>query len=117
LVLRRAGVDPFNPPPRKNFGAVFSVRKGSMSNMRVDSKPAPPVVDSLTPGGAAARAGVRRGDIVASLNGIPITHFIELLEALRTVPLHRPVPLLVLRGGQETRLTVSFDSVSEPSAK
>jgi serine protease Do len=49
--------------------------------------------------GAASRAGVRQGDVILMVNGVPVkgaTHFKELAGGL---PENRPVPLLVQRRG------------------
>lgn len=51
-------------------------------------------IDSVTPGGAADRAGIRAGDVVTRFNGLPITNRIDLTAQVRVLP-----------GGTETTLT------------
>lgn len=51
-------------------------------------------IDSVNPEGAAARSGLRAGDIVTRFNGIPITNRVDLTAQVRTLP-----------GGSRTTLT------------
>ena len=51
-------------------------------------------IDSVTPGGAADRAGIRAGDVVTRFNGLPVTNRIDLTAQVR-----------VLRGGSVATLT------------
>ena len=43
-------------------------------------------IESVTPSGAAAKAGMRAGDIVTRFNGIPITNRVDLTAQVRTLP-------------------------------
>ncbi len=64
------------------------------------------VVGSVLPDGSAAAAGVRAGDTIISLDGVPVCgveHFIELIAG-RT---DRATPLCVLRAGRKVELTVT----------
>ncbi len=64
-------------------------------------------VDSVQPGGAAEKAGVKAEDVIVSYNGTKITtadQFVRLVE--RTRP-GTAVPVVVVRGGKETPLTVT----------
>jgi len=64
------------------------------------------IVDQLTPGGPAERAGVRSGDVITAVNGHPVASS----EALtRQVGLARPgqdIRVSVLRGGHSQELTI-----------
>ena len=51
-------------------------------------------IDSVTPGGAADRAGIRAGDVVTRFNGLPVTNRIDLTAQVRVLP-----------GGSEATLT------------
>jgi putative serine protease PepD len=41
------------------------------------------LIDSVTPGGAAARAGLRAGDVILELEGVPVANADELVVAIR----------------------------------
>jgi len=56
-------------------------------------------IDSVTPGGSAAFAGVRAGDIVTRFNGLPITNRIDLTAQVRSLPGGTPTTLTYVRGG------------------
>lgn len=44
------------------------------------------VVDRVEPGGPAHRAGLRRGDVIATVNQVPVTNALDLLQAFAAVP-------------------------------
>ncbi len=65
-------------------------------------------VDSLTEGSAAGAAGVKTGDVITQINGLPIQSSPDLLEA---VGRHRPgdkLTLTVLRNNNEKNITVTL---------
>jgi S1-C subfamily serine protease len=66
------------------------------------------------PGSTAAEAGVRYGDIVLSVNGVPTPGIEEYLEArkLRT----DGFDLVLFRAGEEIRVYVPFRAPSDPMA-
>ncbi|MCR2801224.1 trypsin-like peptidase domain-containing protein [Microbacterium sp. zg-Y818] len=59
-------------------------------------------IDEVTPGGAAAEAGLRSGDIVTGFDGLPITDATDLTAQVRAVAGGSTVSLTYLRDG-ETR--------------
>jgi serine protease Do len=64
------------------------------------------IIDQLTPGGPADRAGLRSGDVVSAVNGTPVTNAAELT---RQVGLARPgsdLALAVVRDGSQRTVTV-----------
>jgi S1-C subfamily serine protease len=54
----------------------------------------------VTPGGPAARAGLRAGDVIVSFAGQPVTSAQTLLDAVRTQAPGARVPVTYLSGGQ-----------------
>ncbi len=56
--------------------------------------------------GPAARAGIRRGDVITRLNNEPIQSLEDFHQVLETLPAGRSVPVLVVRGGQPTFLAL-----------
>jgi hypothetical protein len=66
------------------------------------------VIERVSPGSAAARAGLLRHDILLSLDGALIDSPSRFLELLKSDQKHRAVPLVVLRGGKPLTLTVAL---------
>jgi len=78
--------------------------------------PIPPVIDSLLPGGAGERAGLRPGDTVLRVNGQEITTFeqwAEVVHAHPKVTLH----LDLLRDGHQLPLDVTPDEIQTDGGK
>lgn len=65
------------------------------------------VVAAVEPAGAAARAGVRAGDVILEVNRSPISNAADTTAALRRVPETDPAFVLVWRQGQELFLTMT----------
>jgi putative serine protease PepD len=63
-------------------------------------------VNTITPGGPAARAGLARGDVIVQANDVPITNAADLTDALMFVDPGSPVTLQVVRGARHLRLRV-----------
>jgi regulator of sigma E protease len=65
----------------------------------------PPLIDQVTSGSAAARAGLRRGDRVLSINGRPVADWREMVTVVRASP-GRPVSMVVERSGTQRSVTL-----------
>lgn len=65
-------------------------------------------IDSVTPGGAAAAAGVRAGDVVTRFNGLPITNRIDLTAQVRSLPGGTASTLTYVRGGNSFTVEVEL---------
>jgi serine protease Do len=63
------------------------------------------VVDSLFPNSPAEKAGIKPGDIVVAFNGHPVANRRELSVQVSTIKGGQPVPMDVIRDGDEVRLT------------
>jgi regulator of sigma E protease len=59
--------------------------------------------------GAAARAGLQKGDIILAVDGVKIERWIALVESIRKKP-NDAMVMRVLRGDIETEITVTPDS-------
>ena len=69
------------------------------------------VVASVEPNGAAAEAGIQPGDVIIEYNGEPIESTEDLVQkVVRTTP-GTTVPVTVVRGGNETTLSVTVDEL------
>ena len=64
------------------------------------------MVGNFEPDSAAARAGLRPGDIILKLDGVPIVGADDLIRALTGEKIGRKVALDVLRGTERITLTV-----------
>jgi putative serine protease PepD len=68
-------------------------------------------IDSVSPDGAAARGGLRAGDIVTRFNGIPITNRIDLTAQVRTLPGGANTTLTYVRGANSYTVEVTLDEL------
>lgn len=64
------------------------------------------IVDTVTPGSPAAKAGFRHGDEIESLNGVPIYSLFTLLDELHR-NVGRPIPAEVSRGHAAVHLVLT----------
>lgn len=69
-------------------------------------------IDSVTPGGAADRAGIRAGDVVTQFNGLPITNRIDLTAQVRTLPGGTETTLTYVRAGQSYTVRVTLGELT-----
>jgi serine protease Do len=65
------------------------------------------VVATVDPSGAAARGGLRAGDIILEVNRGVVSNVTETAAALRRVPEHGTAFVLVWRDGQQVFLTIT----------
>jgi S1-C subfamily serine protease len=56
---------------------------------------------SVSPGGAAAKAGVKKGDLIEAVNGEPTTTMVDMAAALYSLPPDRAVTLNLDRHGRD----------------
>jgi S1-C subfamily serine protease len=71
------------------------------------------VVESVDPGGPAARAGLQPGDVIIAVEGKALENAEQLLGAIRARKPGDPLPLRVLRGGKELDITVTLGEQPE----
>ena len=65
-------------------------------------------VQAVAPGGPAAQAGLREGDVITKINGEPATSTVQLQELTLTKKPGDTVPLEYWRDGQTTTATVTL---------
>jgi Do/DeqQ family serine protease len=76
------------------------------------------IVSSVAPGSAAERAGVKRGDVIQSFNGVAVHDTNSLRNRVAEAGPGSTAELVVLRDGSEKRLSVKLDEASgERSAR
>jgi serine protease Do len=69
------------------------------------------IVAAVTPGGAAAKAGLEPGDVVIQFNGRPIAKTDDLQKMVVSTKPGTTVPIRVLRNKQERTLNVTVDEL------
>jgi S1-C subfamily serine protease len=69
------------------------------------------LVSSVREDSAAERAGVRRGDVVTALNGVPVTDSNALRNQVATLQPGSKVELAVVRGGEKRTITAKLDEL------
>src|SRR5690554_2148707 len=66
------------------------------------------VIHEVTRGGAADKAGLRKGDIVVQFNGLPITSSTDLTAQVRMLPGGADAELVYVRDGETETVTVTL---------
>jgi regulator of sigma E protease len=66
----------------------------------------PPVVGQVQPGSAAEQGGIRPGDVIVSIDGLPVRRFEDVQQAVRFDP-GKPMTIVVGRGGANLTLHVT----------
>lgn len=74
-------------------------------------------VSEVLPGSGSAKAGIKAGDIITSLNGKPLNSFAELRSRIATTEPGTKVKLGLLRNGKPLEVEVTLDtSTSSPAS-
>ena len=73
-------------------------------------------VSEVLPGSGSAKAGVKAGDIITSLNGKPLNSFAELRSRIATTEPGTKVKLGLLRNGKPLEVEVTLDTSTSSSA-
>lgn len=68
--------------------------------------PQPATVDSVSPGSAAEQAGMLAGDVIQTVDGVPIHAFVQLQERVKKAA-GKPVALGIWRAGQDLTLNLT----------
>jgi S1-C subfamily serine protease len=104
---------------------VAGCRIGLAAPAAVTASPSPPSVlvsdafpgasvNSVRPGSAAARAGLKTGDVVTAVDGKPLNTAQELLQILAKLPAGKSVRLTVIHGdGSSTTISITLRVLSE----
>ncbi|MEX9251541.1 serine endoprotease DegQ [Pseudenterobacter timonensis] len=73
-------------------------------------------VSEVLPGSGSAKAGVKSGDVIVSLNGKPLSSFAELRSRIATTEPGTKVKLGLLRDGKPLDIEVTLDKSTSSSA-
>jgi serine protease Do len=71
------------------------------------------VVEAVTPGLPAAKAGIREGDVITEIDGTPVTNTAVLLDTIANTPVGKTIRVKVNRDGRETTIPVTVADRSE----
>ncbi|MGB0514356.1 MAG: PDZ domain-containing protein [Wenzhouxiangellaceae bacterium] len=121
FVLRRRGDDVENLTEeletvkfhlREELGAMRPRLGVLLGGIGLDDDQDPRTVVGVTPGGGAEAAGIRRGDVIVSINGQAITDsgVTSVREALSGAEPGQSVPVEILRDGETLNLNVELGS-------
>ena len=69
-------------------------------------------VQSVTPGGAAANAGIQAGDRIVAVDGVPVRSFEQLRGAISAFTPGQTVTIEVERDGSKVSLQVTLGTLS-----
>jgi putative serine protease PepD len=70
------------------------------------------LIADVTSGGGADKAGLKKGDVVTSFNGVPITDSTDLTAQVRTLAPGSSAKLVYVRGTGSTTVTVTLGTLS-----
>ncbi|MCS5734143.1 S1C family serine protease [Herbiconiux daphne] len=70
------------------------------------------VIQSVSSGGAAEKAGLQAGDVVTEFNGLPITDSIDLTAQVRTQPAGGDAKITYTRGGTSKTVDVTLGQLA-----
>jgi putative serine protease PepD len=87
------------------LGASVSDATGDTA---VDADVVGAVIQEVTDGGAAAQAGLRAGDVVTGVNGIPITSSTDLTAQIRALAGGSEAEIAYVRGGDGSTVQVTL---------
>jgi serine protease Do len=94
-------------PHRGYLGvAVQSLDESSASALGIE-KNRGEIVQSVTPGGPAARAGIQPGDVVITINNRPVGPDESLSLIVASLPANARVPIEIIRNGQRRIVTAT----------
>jgi serine protease Do len=70
------------------------------------------IVSAVTPGSAADRAGIERGDVIQALNGQPVRDMNALRNRVAETSPNSAADLLIVRNGAEKHITARLDELN-----
>jgi len=69
------------------------------------------LIQSISPDGAAADGGLRNGDVITSIDGLPVTGKTDLTAQVRALPAGAEAEITYVRDGREATATVTLGSL------
>jgi regulator of sigma E protease len=106
LELRGAGGGSYGATIPAQAMRKLDVDSDVLGALGLDLWRPPAVLGEVLPDGAAARAGLRKGDVVLAIDGKPVADWVDLTDKVRASA-GRALQLDVRRGGESLRLPVT----------
>ncbi len=98
---------------RGKLGLVFQPITNELARALKLSNPKGALVAQIEPGGSAARAGIKAGDVIVAVNDVDIAHAEELPRQVAKNAPGTQVKLTYLRGGKKADATAKLDTLEE----
>jgi len=70
-------------------------------------------IDEAVAGGAAAEAGLQKGDIVTSFNGVPVTDSVDLTAQVRAAAAGSDATVTFVRDGETKTVDVTLGALEQ----
>ncbi|HPF61389.1 MAG TPA: PDZ domain-containing protein [Gemmatimonadales bacterium] len=90
------------PAPTTGYGAWF----GSVPDM--DANEAGILLGGVTAGSPAAKAGLKKGDLIVAMGGEPVLDLREMVEVLRSHRAGDEIEVVYWRGNEEKKVKVTL---------
>ncbi|WP_437686292.1 Do family serine endopeptidase [Sorangium sp. So ce176] len=98
---------------RGKLGLLFQpVTRDLAAALKLDS-PRGALVAELEPGGAAARAGIKAGDVIVEVNGVPIVHAEELRRNVARNAPGSEIKVTVVRAEKRHEVVARLDALQD----
>ena len=68
------------------------------------------LVQSVTKSGPAAKAGIKKGDVISAIGGLPVTDSATMFAALRAQKIGATVPVEIVRNGKKSTVMLTIGS-------
>jgi Do/DeqQ family serine protease len=114
LTSADAGVKSFERP---YVGATFDAVTSEVADALGLAKARGAIVVKVTDGGPAAKAGLKAGQVVTAVDGVPVEHPDALLYRLTTAGLGKSVNLTVIENGREQTVAIALGRAPETAPR
>jgi S1-C subfamily serine protease len=108
------GMLAFTRAGRARLGITYTEIEGQLAGYFKAPKDHAILVNSVVPGSAAEKAGLKAGDLLVKLGGTPIEETSDLREAVSSLEPGKPAPVTVWREGKAMDLSVTVEEALRP---